>query len=126
MTTFVFGAALLSERLNGEGIVQNLELHGSGFHPLLLASVAGLLAAAAWPEKREMGNPSVLVRLQMAAARVAYLGLAGSIAAELFTGKGVLRLLDFETGIEAISDVEAVIAFIIMLFLTGPHTRTAK
>jgi hypothetical protein len=127
LTTLVFGAVLLSERLNGMGIVQNLELHNQGFHPVLLGSIVGLMCAAAWPEKNErLNNPSKMVRMQMAFARIAYLGLAGAIAAEIYTGKGILTLMDFETGVEAISDVEAVLAFAAMLFLTGPQSRTVK
>lgn len=123
LATLVFGAALLSERLNGVGIVQNLELHNKGFHPILLVSIAFLLCASAWPEKRESENPGLLVRIQMAGARFAYIGLASAIAAEMFTGKGVLALLDIETGVEAFSDVEAVMIFLTMLVLTGPHYR---
>lgn len=123
LTTLVFGAALLSERLNGVGIVQNLELHNKGFHPVLLSAIMILLVASAWPEKREWKNPTLLVRIQMAGARFAYLGLAGSIAAEMVTGRGVLSLLDVETGIEAFSDVEAVLIFLTMLVLTGPQSR---
>ena len=123
LATLVFGAALLSERLNGVGIVQNLELHNKGFHPVLLGAIALLLCASAWPEKRESENPGLLVRIQMAGARVAYIGLASAIAAEMFTGKGVLALLDIETGVEAFSDVEAVMIFLTMLVLTGPHYR---
>lgn len=126
LTTLVFGAVLLSERLNGIGIVQNLELHNKGFHPVLLGSILGLMCAAAWPEKNERLNPSKMVRMQMAFARIAYLGLAGTIAAEIYTGKGILALMDVETGIEALSDVEAVLAFAAMLFLTGPQSRTLK
>jgi len=126
LITLVFGAALLSERLNGIGIVQNLELHNEGFHPVLLGSILGLMCAAAWPEKNERLNPSKMVRMQMAFARIAYLGFAGAIAAEIYTGKGILTILDFETGVEAISDVEAVLAFAAMLFLTGPQSRTLK
>ncbi len=85
------------------------------------------MCAAAWPEKNErLNNPSKMVRMQMAFARIAYLGLAGAIAAEIYTGKGILTLMDFETGVEAISDVEAVLAFAAMLFLTGPQSRTVK
>ena len=126
LTTLDFGAVLLSERLNGIGMVQNLELHNKGFHPVLLGSILGLMCAAAWPEKNERLNPSKMVRMQMAFARIAYLGLAGAIAAEIYTGKGILTLMDFETGVEAISDVEAVLAFAAMLFLTGPQSRTLK
>jgi hypothetical protein len=126
LATLVFGAALLSERLNGVGIVQNLELHNKGFHPVLLFSIAMLLCAAAWPEKREWGNPSLLTRIQMAGARVAYLGLAAAIAAEMVTGIGVLSLMDIETGVEAFSDVEAVLIFLTMLVLTGPQSREIK
>ena len=126
LTTLVFGAILLSERLNGVGIVQNLELHNKGFHPVLLFSIAALLCAAAWPERREWGNPGLLARIQMAGARVAYLGLAAAIAAEMVTGIGVLSLMDIETGVEAFSDVEAVMIFLTMLVLTGPQTREIK
>lgn len=123
LTTLVFGAALLSERLNGVGIVQNLELHNKGFHPVLLSAILMLLVASAWPEKREWKKPTLLVRVQMAGARFAYLGLAGAIAAEMVTGRGVLSLLDVETGVEAFSDVEAVLIFLTMLVLTGPQSR---
>jgi len=123
LTTLVFGAALLSERLNGVGIVQNLELHNKGFHPVLLSAILMLLVASAWPERREWKNPTLLVRIQMAGARFAYLGLAGAIAAEMVTGRGVLSLLDVETGVEAFSDVEAVLIFLTMLVLTGPQSR---
>ena len=126
LATLVFGAALLSERLNGVGIVQNLELHNKGFHPVLLFSIATLLCAAAWPERREWENPGLLARIQMAGARVAYLGLAAAIAAEMVTGIGVLSLMDIETGIEAFSDVEAVMIFLTMLVLTGPQSRSIK
>lgn len=126
LTTLVFGAALLSERLNGVGIVQNLELHNKGFHPVLLGAILCLLVASAWPEKREWKNPGLLVRIQMAGARFAYLGLAAAIAAEMVTGRGVLSLLDVETGIEAFSDVEAVLVFLTMLVLTGPQSREIR
>ena len=126
LATLVFGASLLSERLNGVGIVQNLELHNKGFHPVLLFSIAVLLCAAAWPEEREWENPGLLARIQMAGARVAYLGLAAAIAAEMVTGIGVLSLMDIETGVEAFSDVEAVMVFLAMLVLTGPQTRELK
>eukprot|EP00889_Picochlorum_renovo_P008605 jgi/Picre1/35635/NNA_003096.t1 len=126
LTTLVFGAALLSERLNGVGIVQNLELHNKGFHPVLLFAILFLIVASAWPEKRESRQPTLLVRIQMAGARFAYLGLASAIAAEMFTGKGVLSLLDVETGIEAFSDVEAVLVFLTMLVLTGPQSRQIR
>jgi hypothetical protein len=126
LTTLLFGAVLLSERLNGVGIVQALELQNKGFHPVLLGSILILMAAAAWPEKRERGNPSTIVVIQMAAARVAYLGLAGTIAAEIFTGKGILSLLDIETGVEAVSDAEAVLAFLACLILTGPNSKRVK
>jgi len=126
LTTLIFGASLLSERLNGVGIVQNLELHNKGFHPILLSSILMLITASAWPEKRERENPGLLVRVQMAGARFAYLGLAATIASEMFTGRGVLSLLDVETGVEAFSDVEAVLIFLTMLVLTGPQSREVK
>jgi len=40
--------------------------------------------------------------------------------------QGVLSILDIETGIEALSDIEAVLCFMLMLILTGPQTRTIK
>lgn len=126
LTTLLFGAVLLSERLNGVGIVQALELQNKGFHPFLLGSILVLMVAAAWPEERERGNPPTIVRVQMAAARVAYLGLAGTIAAEIFTGKGILSLLDIETGVEVVSDAEAVLAFLACLILTGPNSKRVR
>ena len=34
--------------------------------------------------------------------------------------------MDIETGVEAFSDVEAVMVFLAMLVLTGPQTRELK
>jgi hypothetical protein len=129
IATLVFGAALLSERLNGIGIVQNLELHDKGAHPLLVGSIAGLLLAAAWPDQREapqQPNAGFVAQLQKSVSRLAYVGLAGAIAAEMYTGKGILALLDVETGVEVLSDVEALAAFVLMIFLTGDKTKLRK
>lgn len=129
VATLIFGAALLSERLNGVGIVQSVELHNKGAHPLLLGSIVGLLAAAVWPGQSSMLNMeltpiSPVVKMKALVARLAFVGLAAAIAAEMITGKGVLALLDIETGVEVLSDVEAVLAFMVMIILTGPSKRT--
>jgi hypothetical protein len=126
IATLVFGASLMSERLNGIGLVQNLELHNRGADPLLLAAIAGLLAATVWPDKRQEPNLSFVGMLQNGVGRLAYFGLAGAIGAEMWTGRGILCLLDFETGVEALSDVEAIVAFLLMILLTGPQSTLRK
>ncbi len=89
--TLLFGASLLSERLNGCGIVEQLELH-EGFEQLLITAVVGLTIAAIWPpNKEEMATYDRMDSLQQIAARFSYGGLAGMIAAEMATGK--VRLL---------------------------------
>ena len=123
LVTLLFGSALLSERLNGMGIVQQLELH-QGWHPFVLASIAILTIAGLWPGKKNNGEPLTgIARLRKVATRGAYLGLAATLAGELLTGKGVLALLDFETGVEEVSDIEAICAFFSMYFLTKPPRR---
>jgi hypothetical protein len=119
---FFLQATLLSERLNGMGIVQNLELHNDRMHPLLISVVAALLTAAVLPSKPRTEANDLTDTLRGAAGRIAYVGLAGTIVAEMFTGSGILTLLDIETGVEVLSDMEGVAAFVAMLLLTGPRT----
>lgn len=114
------GAALLSERLNGMGVVQQLELHDDMMHPILLASVAGLVVAAVWPGDDAPPGAPLLSILRRAAGRLSFIGLAGTLAAEMWTGKGALALLDVETGVEVLTDLEAMGAFCAMLLLSGP------
>ena len=80
-------AALLSERLNGMGVVQQLELHDDMMHPILLASVAGLVVAAVWPGEDAPPGAPLLSILRRAAGRLSFIGLAGTLAAEMWTGK---------------------------------------
>lgn len=111
-------AALISERLYGEGIVAALELN----HPhveLLLWGIAGALAMAAlWPAKQRAENTTALVR--QLAGRLAFAGLSASLASELVTGSGLLGLLHIETGAQ-LTEAEAILAALTMLVLTVPH-----
>lgn len=131
LITLLFGASLLSERLNGMGVVQQLELH-QGLHPFIVASIVALFAAAFWPSFPSSSPTSSIddnevdltSRIRKWATRGICLAMAATLLGELLTGKGALCLLDVETGIEEISDVEAIAAFIAMFLLTGPRKRS--
>lgn len=111
------------------GFVQAIELHEQRFHPLLLAAVAGLALASLWPEKaRPAGAPdkTLETRLREVAGRFAHGGLAGVLLGEMVTGRGILTLLDVETGVEALSDIEGAAAFMVLLVLTGNSSSGGK
>lgn len=110
-------AALISERLYGEGIVAALELNHPHIEPLLWGIAGGLALAAAWPAKQRAQNATALVR--QLAGRLAFAGLSASLVTELMTGRGLLALLQIETGAQ-LSETEAVLAALIMLVLTVP------
>jgi hypothetical protein len=69
------------------GVVQQLELHDDMMHPILLASVAGLVVAAVWPGEDAPPGAPLLSILRRAAGRLSFIGLAGTLAAEMWTGK---------------------------------------
>ena len=113
-------ASCLSERLNGHGLLQQLELDN---HPLLSVVVAALAAATFWPSKRPLKSATDTVR--DLAGRAAFAGLSAAVGAELWAGKGLLSLLEIETGVGVISEVEAVLAGLLLLVLTGPRAKHA-
>lgn len=119
-------ASLLSERLNGAGLVQQLELaEGNMFvDPLIWLVTGGLLVAALYPSSRPQAEHGAAyagaVDVQNLAGRISFLGLATTLATEMITGKGLLALLHVDTGVE-LSEVEGILAFLVMLILTGPH-----
>lgn len=98
--------------------MQQLELGHPHIEPVLIG-IAGILAVAAvWPSKHKAANAAELVR--QLAGRAAFGGLAAAVAAEVWAGKGLLALLEVGTG-EALSEVEAVLAVLLMFVLTGPR-----
>lgn len=54
---------------------------------------------------------------QVATGRLAFITLAGTVLAEATTGKGILALLNVETGVE-ISEIEAGLTFLLLLLFT--------
>lgn len=131
-----FGAVLLGERVTGRGVVQQLEMSATNIplwemEPLLAGIVLAFTAAAVWPprfsssyaEQQRGAEPTWIDKVQHLSGRAACLGLAGTITAEVATGKGALALLNVETGIETISEIEAVVAFFVMLLLTEDIKR---
>ena len=83
-------ATLLSERLNGEGMVSQLELWSHDYiEPLLVATIAALVWAGVKPTndflRKAQASPAF--GLQNVAGRVGFLGLAATLAAEMVTGK---------------------------------------
>ncbi|KAI3435598.1 hypothetical protein D9Q98_001663 [Chlorella vulgaris] len=112
----VLGASLLSERLNGQGLLAQLELDNS---PLLVVVVAALVAGVAWPAPRKLTTATDVVR--DVTGRLAFGGLASAVGAELWANKGLLSLLEVETGVGMLSEIEAVLAASLLLVLTGPR-----
>lgn len=131
----ILGAVLLGERVTGNGAVQQLEISATGvplweIEPVLGVIVLALCLAAVWPStvKVEEGKPKpgFLERIQNVSGRFACLGLAGTITAEVVTGKGTLTLLNVETGLDTVSELEAIGAFVVMLLLTEDLNKDKK
>lgn len=116
-------ASLLSERLNGAGLVQQLELDLPALEPLLVLLAAGTAAAAVWPSKRKLHTVVEVVR--DVAGRAAFAALSAAIAAELLSGQGLLTLLHIDTGVGAITEAEALLAGLLLLVLTGPRRHAS-
>eukprot|EP00887_Chlorella_sp_A99_P006195 scaffold3.g6195.t1 len=102
ISTLLLGATLLAERLDGHGLDQMM-------HPLLVAVVLALGAAAVWPQPRAPGEDAVW-GLQRLAGRVSFAALGAAIATEMATGRGALAVLSAEAGL----------AFLLMLVLSRP------
>lgn len=135
------GAVLLSERLSGKGIVTALNM-ATGvpvweIEPALGLLVGALMAGGIYPIVRRLGAradaareasnsntppPAVPARkwgdsFQVATGRLAFITLAGTVLAEATTGKGILALLNVETGVE-ITEIEAGLTFLLLLLFT--------
>jgi photosystem II protein len=136
------GAVLLSERLSGKGIVTALNM-ATGvpvweIEPALGLLVGAFLAAGIYPVVRRLGARADAAReakssgtpsladiparkwgdsFQVATGRLAFITLAGTVLAEATTGKGILALLNVETGVE-ITEIEAGLTFLLLLFFT--------
>jgi hypothetical protein len=114
-------AVLVGERVTGRGVVAALD-RAAGvpmweLDPFLAVPVGALLLAALTPPKSIAGLPTAaLVRGGL--FRVAHVALAAAIVAEAVTGQGVLALLELETGVGELTEVEAVSVFIGLLFVT--------
>lgn len=135
LAVLILGAVLLSERVTGKGAVQQLEISAVGvplweIEPVLGIIVLALTVAALWPSflKQDQAQTKVgfLERIQRLSGRFACLGLASTITAEVVTGKGALALLNVETGLETVSEIEAIGAFVVMLLLTEDIHKDSK
>lgn len=82
-------ATLLSERLNGVGVVRQLELSFAGMDGVIAFTIASLVIAGLKPSKKLVGAPpeDPIESVQTIAGRLSFLGLAGTLAAEIITGK---------------------------------------
>lgn len=63
--------------------------------------------------------------MRQLAGRAAFGGLAAALVAEVWAGKGLLALLEVETGAQALSEVEALLAALLLLVLTGPRKTSS-
>ncbi len=90
--------------------------------------------AASWSPTSRSDEPSPLHRLppssgqwvQCIASRLAFLGFAMTMVAEMWTGKGALALLNVETGVEGLTEVEGILAFFFLLILVAPSPAAYK
>ncbi|KAK9841690.1 hypothetical protein WJX74_010179 [Apatococcus lobatus] len=134
----LLGAVLLGERITGEGFVQQLDLATNipiwEQEPIVGLLVVGLLIGGLYPNKQGLagnrlrkGGDRVRDLIQAASGRLACLVLAAIMVLETLTGKGALSLLNVETGIETLPEIEAIIAFLVVLFLTeeGKPSRSS-
>lgn len=130
---------LIGERITGRGAVQALDLAVGvplwEIEPVLALIVGGLLLAGLTPprprKKEEAGSPHsparaprrptpVKATIQALMLRAAHLGLAAAIVSEVATGQGALALLELETGLGEVSELEAAAAFVLLVLLTNP------
>ena len=127
-TTSTQQAMLIGERITGRGAVQALDLAVGvplwEIEPVLALVVGGLLLAGLTPprEKPPPGSPPVPLNatIQALMLRAAHLGLAAAIVSEVATGQGALGLLELETGLGEVSELEAAAAFVLLVLLTNP------
>lgn len=125
ISCLALGAVLLAERLTGEGVLTYIcEKQPSldELHPLVGLWIVGLVIAAVAPTKSKPQQSEAFTsaeRVQLWAGRAACLGLAAVLTIELTTGQGLLELMDVETGVEELTDIEAIAAFFTLLILTG-------
>ena len=122
LALLVLGGALVSERLYGCGMVEQMELGHPHLQPVLVAISAVLGLAAVWPpaKKPAAGGSSATELLRGAAGRLGFAGLSAALAVELWTGNGLLDMLELETGLEALSELEAVLTFLLCERLQCP------
>lgn len=123
---------LIGERITGRGAVQALDLAVGvplwEIEPVLALVVGGLLLAGLTPPRKRTRSPlpgstrptPVKATIQALMLRAAHLGLAAAIVAEVATGQGALALLELETGLGEVSELEAVAAFVLLVLLTNP------
>lgn len=127
-----FGAVLVGERVSGRGLVQALghptgiQLYemDTGLGVLVGALLVGGLAPTKWIYS-SVNEPasSVLDDLPALFGRLSCLGLAATITAEAITGKGVLGLLNLQTGTETLTEIEAGVVFLVLLLLTNLRSK---
>ncbi|KAK9822239.1 hypothetical protein WJX81_004477 [Elliptochloris bilobata] len=110
IAVLLLGAVLVSERIT---VVVGLVYVGLRFPKEGKKTVQG------GPERVRVYNETWQSFLQ----RFACLTLAGTIVAEVATGKGLLALLQIETGVEALTEYEAAATFLIVLILTSVDSR---
>ncbi|KAK9868284.1 hypothetical protein WJX84_003614 [Apatococcus fuscideae] len=129
LAVVLLGAVLLGERITGQGFVQQLDLATSipiwEQEPIVGLLVVGLLIGGLYPNKQGLagnaarkGGDRVRDLIQAVSGRFACLALAATMVLETVTGKGALALLNIETGIETLPEIEAIVAFLVVLFLT--------
>lgn len=121
-------AALLGERVTGKGVVQALDLAVGvpmwELDPVLALPVGALLLAAFTPPRSLAGVPPAAL-LRGGLYRFAHAALAAAIVTEAVTGQGVLALLELETGVGEVSEIEAVSAFFALLFATAGSSSSS-
>jgi len=68
-------------------------------------------------------TPGIFDDIPALIGRASCVMLAGTVIAEVITGKGALALLNLETGTEYVSEIEGGLIFLVLLFVTNTSRR---
>lgn len=129
-----FGAVLVGERVSGGGFVEaigrptgvplyELDL---GIAFVVLCLFVGGLVPSRFIYKSVTEKPlSIFDDIPALVGRISCIGLGLTIATEAITGKGILGILNIQTGTNTLSALEFAIVFVVLFFVTNIRSITS-